>query len=268
MSTLLASSSNTSVNCLAKNKEDFSKLVRRIMLSSSGQFAAMGSDGRPIKETAVPQPESPIWLRCKELAEGAFQRCNYSQAEAMWLGALAEAKTFDKRDPRLALTLESLASLYHMLERLEQAEMFCRDALESLIAIYGPMHIKVANCMNTLAGILYSQGRLKEAEPFCIKLLYIYEGAYGPDHADVGMAVNNLAMMYHVQGKYKQADRMYQRAIRIRTKALGEKHPVVVALIDNYCNLLSTTGRTRDAHELRQSGNIASIAPIPMLEAV
>ena len=141
MSTLLASS-NTPIDCYAQNKEDFGKLVRRIMLSSSGQFASMASDGRPIKETAVPQTPSPIWLRCKELAEGATNRCNYSQAEAMWLGALAEARTFDRRDPRLALTLESLASLYLALERYEQAEMFNRNALESLIAIYGPMHIK------------------------------------------------------------------------------------------------------------------------------
>lgn len=230
----------------------------------------MASDGQPIKEKAVPQTPNPIWQRCKELAEGATSRCNYSQAEAMWLGALAEAKTFDRRDPRLALTLESLAGLYHTLERYEQAEMFSRDALESLVAIYGPMHIKVANCMNTLAGILYSQGRLKEAEPYCIKLLYIYEGAYGPDHSDVGMAVNNLAMMYHTQGKYKQADRMYQRAIRIRAKVLGENHPVVTALVDNYCNLLAITGRSRDALELSRSrdiSNISSIAPMPMLEA-
>jgi tetratricopeptide (TPR) repeat protein len=266
MSTLVASL-NTSIDIDAQNKEDFGKLVRRIMLSSSGQFASMASDGRPIKETAVPQTPSPIWARCKELAEGATNRCNYSQAEAMWLGALAEARTFDRRDPRLALTLESLASLYLMLERFEQAEMFNRNALESLIAIYGPMHIKVANCMNTLAGILYNQGRLKEAEPYCIKLLYIYEGAYGPDHADVGMAVNNLAMIYHTQGKHKQADRMYQRAIRIRTKALGDNHPIVVSLIDNYCNLLAVTGRSRDALELSRSRDISSIAPLPMLAA-
>jgi len=268
MSTLLA---NTTVYIEASPslelKEDFGKLVRRIMHSNSGQFAAIGSDGRPIKETAVDQVPSPIWSRYQELAAGASSRGNLAQAEAMWLGALGEAKSFNKRDSRLALTLDKLAGLYHSTERYEQAEMFCRNALESMSAIYGPMHIHVANCMNNLAGILYSQGRWKEAEPFCIKLLYIYEGAYGPDHADVGMAVNNLAMLYHMQGKHKQAERMYQRALRIREKALGANHPIVTALVENYCNLLSTIDRTKDAVELRRKRSMPAVSSMVMRQA-
>ena len=177
-------------------KEDFGLLVRRIVYSNSGQFMAFGADGRPIKERAS-VPENKEWNRYKEMAESAARNGNYAQAESMWLHALAEAK-HNERDPRLAYTLENLASLYYSLGRYEQAEMFCIRAIDVLQRIYGHIHVRTANCLNNLAGIYYDQARCREAEPICQRVLDAYEGIYGPDHADVGMAVNNLAMILHV----------------------------------------------------------------------
>lgn len=229
-----------------ETKDDFGLLVRRIMWSNSGQFWALGADGRPIKEHPVPQPENPHWSRYRDQAEAAAKNGNYSQAESMWLHALSEAKNFDQRDCRLASTLDNLASLYFSTGRYEQAEMFCTKALEAARLIYGTSHIRYGNCLNNLAGILYNQGRYHDAEPLCMQVLAIYEGVYGPDHADVGMVCNNLAMIYHTTHRFEHARRMYERAFRIRSRAYGGSHPIVRTLKENYRNLLIAMQQSSD----------------------
>ena len=223
---------------LRGNKEDPSFLIKRIMLSNSGQFDAFSCDGQPIKERPIVQKESKFWDRYKDHAEAAVKNGNFSQAESMWLNALSEAKNFDQKDDRLVFTLENLTRLYCALGRFEQAEMFCNKALDATRAIYGDIHVKVANCLNNLSGIYYNEKRIADAEPLCLRVLYIYETMYGPDHVDVGMAANNLAMIYHALAKYEKAQRLYERAWHIRRRALGENHPSLRTLRQNYDNLL------------------------------
>jgi tetratricopeptide (TPR) repeat protein len=115
------------------------------------------------------------WNRYKELASAAHKEGNLTQAEAMWLAALAEAKSFNAKDDRLAHTLDSLASFYYSIGRHEQAELFCKRALEVTTEAYGAYSIKVAACLNNLAGIYYNQRRYADAEPLCVRLISIYE---------------------------------------------------------------------------------------------
>lgn len=239
-------------------KEDFGKLVRRIMYSNSGQFRALGAKPPEAEE-------SKTWTRYKDLAAAAAARCNYAQAESMWLHALEEAQNFPPGDRRQLFTLENVASLYMSLHRFEQAEMFCSKALDIALNVFGSSDVRTANYMNHMAGIYYSQRRYRDAEPLCIKLLYIYESTYGPDHPDVGMALNNLGMLYHVERKYKQAARMYMRALRIRARALGKDHEVVKTLVQNYCNLMRETNQVHVASELERE---FGIEPAELLRAV
>lgn len=230
---------------------EFGRMVRRALQATSAPF-------KPLPQTP-PQPVlnqtfnigNRDWTRYKELAELAAKRGNYSQAEAMWLAALIEAKDFDQQDERVAITLDNLASLYYTLGRYDQAESFCRRALDVTILALGGLHRRVAECLNSLAGIYYNQKRYAAAEPLCVRALAIYERVFGPDHGDVGMAANNLAMLYHAQGKYSDAERYYQQAIRIRTKVLGTDHPCVITLLENYANLLKAMDRLHEADALK-----------------
>lgn len=229
-------------------KEDFGRLVRRIMYSNSGQFMAIPES---VARENVMVVNNRDWSEYKFRAEKAAQQGNYSQAEFMWLAALDEAKNFHPSDPRLLISLDNLASLYCSLGRYDQAECFCRRAIEVAERSFGEDHPYLAHCLNNLAGVYYHQRRYTEAEPICQRLLEIYEKTHGEDHADVGMAANNLAMLYHIQGKYEQAEWLYVRAITIRRRTLQDGHPVLVTLLENYANLLSATGRKDEADETR-----------------
>jgi tetratricopeptide (TPR) repeat protein len=220
-------------------KHAFGSLARRIVDSNSGQFRKISTGEvaqHPTNKTPVSESEF-VWDQYRQRALQAAKEGNVSQAEAMWLKALNEAKTFEKTEPRLAYTLDNIASLYYNMGHYEQAELFCRRAIYSAQLIFGNAHPKLANCLNNLAGIFYSQRRYREALPVAMRVLSIYENTYGQEHQEVGMAANNLAMVLHADGKHGEAEKLYLRAYRIRSKALGPHHPVVVAIIDNYRNL-------------------------------
>ncbi len=256
--------SSTFLNGSIEHKQDFGQLVRQTDPTDSGQF------------TTIPRPDpnqtqnltfgTRSWWRYKELAEIAAQRGNYSQAEAMWLAALIECKDFEENDERLALTLDNLASLYYLLGRYEQAELFCKRAFDVTVKALGGEHSRVATCLNNLAGIYYNQKRYQQAEPICLEVLAIYERLKGPDHRDVGMAANNLAMLYHAQGKLTFAEKYYLQAIRIRTRVLGRDNSVVQTLFANYANLLKSVNRTQEADAL-ESWSRSSLQEVQGLSA-
>jgi tetratricopeptide (TPR) repeat protein len=216
------------------SQEDFGNLVRRIVQTNSGNF--------PVYKAIDSQENDRItgtdraWFRYKRLALAAQEVGNFSQAEAMWIAALGQ--DIDKKDSRLAYTLESLASLYATLGRFEQAELFSLRAVDATIELSGENSAKTAAAMNSLAGIYFSQRRYESAESLCKRVLQIYEDAFGPDATNVGMAANNLAMVYHAQKKFEEAKKMYDRAFQIGHRALGPNHSCIVSLRKNFENLL------------------------------
>lgn len=234
-------------------KEDFGRLVRRIQQSNSGQFA-------PIKEVEGESGKVFVvhnrdWSQYRQLAMQAQDTGNLAQAEFMWLASLSEAKGFHPHDPRLMVSVESLASLYALLGRFDQAESFGKQSVEIAMQAFGNDHPNLARCLNNLAGLYYQQGRYAEAEPICRRLLAIYEKNYPQEHPDVIMATTNLAMLYHVQGKYKLAERLYIRVISMEGTELSQDQSQFAAILSNYAELLHATGRSSLAKEVRARGS-------------
>jgi tetratricopeptide (TPR) repeat protein len=235
-------------------KEDFGNLVRRIMYSNSGKFHKI--DSAPETKLEDARKVMPVgnadWTYYKNEAEALAAYGNAMQAEQMWLSAYQIAESFHAQDPRLAYTIENLASLYFALGDLERAEQFAQRAVAAYEAIYGPCHVRVANALNSLSGVYYSRGHYLDAEPVCVRALTIYNKCYGSEHADVGMCANNLGMVYHAQGKLGLAELLYQRALPIRKKALGNTHPAVTELMDNLASVLEQTNRLNRAEQVRE----------------
>ncbi|MCC7530708.1 MAG: tetratricopeptide repeat protein [Candidatus Melainabacteria bacterium] len=234
-------------------KEDFGRLVRRIQQSNSGQFTSLkevDSDQRRV--LAVHNRD---WSQYRQLAMKAQEEGNLSQAESMWLASLGEAKSFHLHDPRLLVSVESLAGLYASLERFDQAESFSKQAVDIAFQAFGNDHPNLARCLNNLAGIYYQQGRYAEAEPVSRRLLAIYEKNYPADHPDVIMATINLAMLYHVQGKYKLAERLYIRVISLGGNEVRRDQTQFASVLANYAGLLQATGRKSLATEVRRRGS-------------
>lgn len=250
-STSWAAYSDTSAN--PASKEDFGRLVRRIMHSNSGQFAPLREVDTDTGKVLVVHNRD--WSHYRQQAMKAQEQGNLSQAEFMWLASLAEAKGFHPHDPRLLVSVENLSNLYVSLQRFDQAESFAKQAVDISLRAFGNDHPNLARCLNNLAGIFYQQARYEEAEPISRRLLSIYEKNYPQDHSDVVAATINLAMLYHVQGKYQLAERLYIRVITTGGIELRKNKQQFSSLLANYAGLLQATGRKSLAREVRTRGS-------------
>jgi tetratricopeptide (TPR) repeat protein len=236
-------------------KDDFGRLVRRIMYSESGKHKRLQAPEGvlPPSSQKVVLVDNSEWNACHLEAEHAAGEQRWDTAEALWLRALELSNTFNTRDPRLPQTLDSLASLYYVRGQFDKAEAFSLQTLEITKKVYGNMHSKVASCLNNVAGIYFTQNLLKKAEPYCVQILDIYNSLYPQDHPDIGMAHNNLAMLYHAQGKYSLSKVHYEQALPIRKRVLGNDHPSVQKLLDGYLELLQRLGHDDTASSVRQT---------------
>jgi len=98
-------------------------------------------------------------------------------AEKFFNSAFQQAKDFGERDPRLATSLNNLASLEHVRRKDANAESLYRRSLNLSEKIYGPDHTQLAGVLNNLANLLQEQARYPEAEILLQRALDIREKA-------------------------------------------------------------------------------------------
>jgi len=78
----------------------------------------------------------------------AYQQQNYVDAEKFFNSAFQQAKDFGERDPRLATSLNNLASLEHVRRKDANAESLYRRSLNLSEKIYGPDHTQLAGVLS------------------------------------------------------------------------------------------------------------------------
>jgi tetratricopeptide (TPR) repeat protein len=146
----------------------------------------------------------------------AYQQRNYADAEKFFNSAFKQATEFGERDPRLATSLNNLASLEHAQRKYANAESLYRRSLDLSEKIFGPESPKLAGVLNNLGNLLQEQARYSEAGPLLQRALGIREKALGSEDPDVGVILTSLGVVRREEGKYSEAELLLQRALAIR----------------------------------------------------
>lgn len=133
------------------------------------------------------------WENYRAAAVKASDRENYFLAQALWLAALDEAKDFRFDDPRLSMTLESLAEVYWRQLKYDKAEPLCKRLLQIWESVLGPDHSDVAVAANNLAMLCERQGKHVEAALLYQQVLDINEKTLGPNHPDLDSLRQSLS---------------------------------------------------------------------------
>jgi tetratricopeptide (TPR) repeat protein len=102
---------------------------------------------------------SNTWKDVVEQGNQAFENGRVAQAEVFFLDALKEAETFGEEDPRLALSLNNLAAVYHTQGKYTMAEPLYTRSLDIKTRAHGEEHPDVALNVHNLA-VLYSARRM------------------------------------------------------------------------------------------------------------
>ncbi|MBT3015958.1 MAG: tetratricopeptide repeat protein [Candidatus Thiodiazotropha sp. (ex Clathrolucina costata)] len=209
------------------------------------------------------------------------------ESQLKWDQAISIRKTIAKRAPYWIEALDSLAGLFYILARYEEAEQYWRRALtlastpqdkamvfnnlaqllqetnrfseaepmmRQALAIdeksYGVNHPTVAVRLGNLARLLHDTNRLTEAEPLYRRALAIGEASDGPNHPNVGIRLNNLSQLLLDAGRFSEAEPAIRRSLAITEAFYGPTHPDVAIRLNNLVRLLQATNRLSEAEPL------------------
>ncbi|MBN1570681.1 MAG: tetratricopeptide repeat protein [Acidobacteria bacterium] len=174
-----------------------------------------------------------------------------SEAELLMRRALEiDEQSCGKDHPVVARTLNNLATLLQVTNRLAEAEPLYRRALAINDKSYGEDHPDVARTLNNLAQLFQATNRLAEAEPLIVRSLAIDEQNYGEDHPDVARDLNNLAQLFKTMNRLAEAEPLYRRALAIDENSYGEDHPDVARDLNNLAHFLYSINRLTEAESL------------------
>jgi tetratricopeptide (TPR) repeat protein len=193
--------------------------------------------------------EEPILLSW--LGSSLMATANWTEAEALIRRALIiDEKSYGPEHPDVAISLDNLAVLLKVMNRLAEAEPLMRRALIIDEKRYGPEHPDVAISLDNLAVLLKVTNRLAEAEPLMRRALTIEETSYGPDHPEVATTLNNLAQLFKATNRSAEAEPLMRRALAIDEKSYGPDHPKVARDLSILAPLLQATNRLCEAEPL------------------
>ena len=197
---------------------------------------------------SVGNPEERIAQRLR-IAAVLMDLARWKECEEQQRHALAEATALVNAK-LVAAASNDLAQLLHRTNRLGEAELLMRRALEIDEAAFGKQHPTVAIRLNNLANLLHAASRLREAEPLMRRALEIDVAAFGLQHPTAANRLNNLAQMLKNANRIEEAEPLMRRALEIDVAAFGEQHLTVARDLNNLASLLQDTNRVEEAEPL------------------
>ena len=192
--------------------------------------------------TSLPACQQATWRQQMDAAVFAQQDGRFEAAEEFFHAAERSATEFGPTDPRLAVTLGSLANFYHSQARDEEAELLYLESLELLRQTDGPTSARVGRFTADLALFYTALDRTEEAEPLYERALKTLTLLQGPADDEVVTIQVALASLYLQQKRYTDAELLYSEVLAILRNSESNLDQLLVVLED-YATLMHSTGR-------------------------
>ena len=154
--------------------------------------------------------------------------------------------------PETAKTLANFCSFELVESRLVEAEVYCRQALDLLVAAYGAEHHNSALATMMLGKVLKAQGKAEVALPILRRSVERLDATLG-EHPQTGIALLALADSLKLDGAYDEAEALYRRAQAMMRKTAPDSYYFVGSLI-NGGNFLWSAGRKAEAGPMYAEG--------------
>lgn len=176
---------------------------------------------------------------------------NYdSAATAAEKALLLAEKNVGRKHAMLLESLDTLADLYRILRRCDDAEPLYGRALSIREKTLGRCHPSVAETLDNLADIHCLQGSYDRAEPLYKRSLAIREKSCGKNPSLVAASLRNLADLYRILERYDAAEPLYERALAIREKNVRADPVEAAAAMNSLAILYDCRGRADEAQPL------------------
>ena len=153
------------------------------------------------------------WDHFYRLGKAALDMGDYPEAESLWFACMQLVEFQGEEDPRLLMTLDSLAESCYCQTKMSQAKSLFAESLALKERVLGVDHIDLAPTLKRLAAIHYHESLLPEASKFGKRVLQVYEKHLGPEHATTLETCMNLAILFHRLKSFDEAKVYYERAM-------------------------------------------------------
>jgi tetratricopeptide (TPR) repeat protein len=154
------------------------------------------------------------------LADAYFYSGQIELAKALYEKVLpAQKRLYGPYAPKIADTLDALASVHRSLGNLREAERYARDAIATQEASLGLEHYMAGYYYVSLALVLLERGGLEEAESYLRRGLEIYERTLEPDHDYVTAAKHWLGETMIKAGQFARAQSELEQVIHMLTRS-------------------------------------------------
>jgi tetratricopeptide (TPR) repeat protein len=191
------------------------------------------------------------WETLNTRVKNLYTREKYAEALPIAEEMLQTAEAaWGPNDPRVAVSLDNLASIRSAQDNFAAAEPLAQRALKILERAPSADPRTLANALDTLASVYRQGGKLPEAESFAQRALEIQEKTLPADDPDIGVTLAGIASLYQMQfkyAKYGEMEEYYKRAIAILEKENGPKDPYLATVLGNFARVYSMSGRNAEA---------------------
>ncbi len=165
--------------------------------------------------------------------------------------------------PRVAMRLNTLATVAQSVGDLKRAETLYRDAIRRDERAYGDLHPETGAARGNYGLLLQREGRLAEAEPLLRDALTVALSLYGPAHYKVGSARVNLAILLHEKGDLAESESQFRQALDIHDESLPADHLYRASALMYLAQLLVMRGKPDEALMLSEQSLKILTASLP-----
>ena len=125
-------------------------------------------------------------------------------------------------DP-VAETLTYLVGALVGQQKMREAEVLARQALDLVREAFGAKHVQCVNALNGLAWLMQAKRDFAQSEALFKEVLEITRTAFKEEHSAHAEALHNLAMTSVAKGDLPAAEPLLRRAMDLQRRASGER---------------------------------------------
>lgn len=174
-----------------------------------------------------------------------YRQGDYSGAETILIGALKETDSFSPGDPRRAIVLNNLGSVYQYMNRYTQAEQCYRRAVDIEAKLWGTGEDKPFRSTLNLAALYIETGQYEKAERLELRSLAEQPSARRND-GDFARLLLLIGDLEEHQGRYAKAQECDEKALTIFEKLAPDGRQAMETL-NGLCVLYQASRRNVDA---------------------
>lgn len=179
-------------------------------------------------------------------AEALQQQREFAGAEKLLRAVLKETETFGPEDPRRAVVLNNLGSLYHFMNLLSKAEACYRRAMEIEDRSFGNDESRPIRARLNLAALYVETGQADKAERLGLRALLERSPADSRTSPDVARLLAILGAIEQRKGRNAQAEKYLREALTIWDN-LAPDSVQAMETLNNLGVLYGDSGRSAEA---------------------